>query len=100
MNPLLPQPHRFTCAHCGFGWDEPGAFCPRYGAKPTQQQKRPLSTGAQIVLGVSCILVASLGACFGTVGAFAGGGFWYLAVGVVLLAAAFGLGRFVARNGK
>jgi len=52
------------------------------------------------VLGVSCILVASLGACFGTVGAFAGGGFWYLAVGVVLLAAAFGLGRFVARNGK
>lgn len=95
----LPQPMRNTCSNCGFGWNENTPFCPRCGAKLTQD-KRPLSLFAQIMLGVTSIVIASIGACFGMLGVIGGGGFWYLALGVVLLVAAFLLGRLVSGNEK
>ena len=101
MNPPpLPEPHQFTCARCGFGWDEPSGFCPRCGAAlakddPIKYGRRTL---IQVALGVACASVGALGACVASISIF--GGAWYLVGGGALLALAGYLYWVALRYGK
>lgn len=63
MTPPLPEPHRFTCASCGVGWDEASAFCPRCGAAQSEQTHRKTSP-AKVVYGCCALFFGALGLGF------------------------------------
>ena len=58
-NSPLPQPHAFTCAHCGRGWDEDGRFCPHCKSfHPTPRNTSGTATGLQFAATVISGVVA------------------------------------------
>lgn len=66
--PPLPQPMRYTCDHCGFGWNEPSQFCPRCGAAQTPAAQQRASTGTLLAYGCGFIFLGGVGACFSLMG--------------------------------
>lgn len=64
----LSQPTRFTCAHCGFGWNESNPFCPRCGAAQTPALKQKASAGVMVAYGCGFIVFGAVGACFSLLG--------------------------------
>lgn len=66
--PPLPQPTSYTCPHCGFGYNEPSAFCPRCGAAQTPTAQQKASAGTLIAYGCGFIFLGGIGACFSLVG--------------------------------
>jgi len=102
--PPLPQPARFTCRNCGFGWNEDTPFCPRCGASQSPTKRRGYDMATKVALGSGFIIFGAMGACFSWFG-FSGGlnaqtlnGFTYIGV------ALFGLALFLLwsaiRGGK
>ncbi len=59
----LPQPNAYTCSHCGFGWNEDSAFCPRCGAAQTPVEKQKRSALAIFGYGCGFMFFGALGAC-------------------------------------
>ncbi|BCM93336.1 hypothetical protein IAD21_05227 [Abditibacteriota bacterium] len=103
--PPLPQPTRYTCANCGFGWNEPSQFCPRCGAALVPIARQKASSITLVAYGCGFILLGGLGACFSLVGF--GGGFegtdWanpFSFIGVVLVAFALFLLWKMIRGGR
>ncbi len=103
--PPIPQPTRYTCRHCGFGWNEATPFCPRCGAAQTPAAQQKANTGAMVAYGCGFMFLGALGACFSLVGF--GGGFegtgWanpFTLIGVLLVAAALFLLWKLIRGGK
>jgi len=103
--PPLPQPTSYTCAHCGFGWNEPLQFCPHCGAAQTPVVQQRASGFALFAYGCGFIFLGALGACFSLVGFGGGveGDGWinpFTLVGVVLGAAALFLLWKLIRGGR
>lgn len=68
----LPQPTAFTCTHCGFGWNEPQARCPRCGASQNRAAQPKWGGCAIALYACGFALFGAVGACFSLVG-FSGG---------------------------
>jgi hypothetical protein len=62
--PPLPQPYRFTCAHCGAGFNEKFAYCPNCGT-PIAATSVPSAWKivAQVFLCLSALCSGGFGAC-------------------------------------
>jgi uncharacterized protein (DUF983 family) len=59
--PPLPQPNRFTCASCGFGWDKARALCPRCGTAHTEQAKPDAPPIVMVVYGCGALFLGTFG---------------------------------------
>jgi len=64
----LPQPARFTCRNCGFGWNEDTPFCPRCGASQSPAKQPGYSTVTKMALGCGFVMLGAMGACFSLFG--------------------------------
>ena len=65
--PPLPQPHAYTCSHCGHGWDFAQKYCPHCGAEYYRTVPGVPKSGncfAAGCLALCGVLIGGLGACY------------------------------------
>ncbi len=103
--PPIPQPHRFTCPRCGFGFDQNASFCPNCGNPLTPNSSASsLKIVGQIFLALTALCSGGFGGCiiliFGLDGARGDAGAILVGVIPLLIAVAciWGIFRLARRK--